>query len=114
MWRRLPPATSSVLALMLLAGCGRPAAAPAAISPTTTPPSGACPEVAGLQQAIKDRAATAGAYAQLAGGYMQCWRETADPAYYGKAEPALKAALALEPDNTQALAGMGALAASRH
>ena len=45
---------------------------------------------------------------------LQLARETADPAAYGRAEEAFQAVLVADPDNVQALIGLGSLALSRH
>ncbi len=125
MWQRLTRAISSAIALGLLAGCGQPAARPAptpAIQPLTetlslSPDSaeGATEKaIAELQTAIRERGGSAEQYARLGAGYLQRWRETADPSFYGKAEPALDKALELDPSNVDALIELGALASSRH
>ncbi|HEX2033509.1 MAG TPA: tetratricopeptide repeat protein [Chloroflexota bacterium] len=54
------------------------------------------------------------AYVQLGSAYLQKVRETGDPTYYVKAEGALARALALRPDDAEALGAMGALALGRH
>jgi tetratricopeptide (TPR) repeat protein len=53
-------------------------------------------------------------YALLGAGYLQKARETADPAYYTRAESALQKAAAMAPDDFEALASLGVLALSRH
>lgn len=112
MWPRRTPAISSVLALVLLAGCGRPAARPAA-SFAPAPGSGTDGAVVRFQQAA-ERGGSAGAYSALGSAYLQKWRETADPAFYARAEPALLKALELAPGDVEAQTQLGALAASRH
>jgi tetratricopeptide (TPR) repeat protein len=52
--------------------------------------------------------------ALLGGAYLQKARETSNPAFYGKAEQALKRSLELEPENGEALTQMGHLALARH
>ena len=54
------------------------------------------------------------AYSQLGIAYLQFTRESADPAYYSKAEQAFHKALDLEPEDYVALGGLGALALARH
>lgn len=54
------------------------------------------------------------ARAVLGAAYLQKARETADPAYYERAEQALDAALALDPRHVDALVGKGTLALARH
>jgi tetratricopeptide (TPR) repeat protein len=54
-------------------------------------------------------------WAALGSAYLERARVTADPAYYPKAEGALRRSLELRPaDNTGALTGLGALANARH
>jgi tetratricopeptide (TPR) repeat protein len=54
-------------------------------------------------------------WAALGSAYLERARITADPAFYPKAEGALRKSLELRPtDNTAALAGLGALANARH
>jgi len=54
-------------------------------------------------------------WAELGMAYVQQARITADPAYYPRAEGALKRSLKVRPkDNALALTGQGALAAARH
>jgi tetratricopeptide (TPR) repeat protein len=54
------------------------------------------------------------ANALLGTAYLQRARETGDPTYYGKAEAAFDAALALDAQNVEALIGQSALANARH
>ena len=54
-------------------------------------------------------------WADLGSAYVEKARVTANPAYYAKAEGALRTSLAQQPDgNGAALTGMGALANARH
>jgi tetratricopeptide (TPR) repeat protein len=53
-------------------------------------------------------------YAQLGLAYLQKGREVGDPTYYTKAEGVLKKSLELDPNNVDALGGMGSLSLSRH
>ncbi|MFC7482804.1 tetratricopeptide repeat protein [Luedemannella flava] len=54
-------------------------------------------------------------WARLGLAYVERARVTADPAYYPKAEGALRESLRLRPDgNADALTGLGALANARH
>ncbi len=50
----------------------------------------------------------------LGSAYLQKARESGDPAYYPRAEAAFQQALAADPNDFRALAGLGALALSRH
>jgi tetratricopeptide (TPR) repeat protein len=70
--------------------------------------------VAGLQAELRADGTNAKAYASLGLAYQQRARETGDASYYGKAEGALRRALALHPDDLVATAGLGQLALSRH
>lgn len=54
------------------------------------------------------------AYAQLGAAYLRKVRETGDPAYYANAESVLAKALALRPDDPDALTVTSALALARH
>lgn len=54
------------------------------------------------------------AQALLGAAYLQLARETGDPSYYPRAEEALNAAIRLDPQNIQAIVGLGSLALSRH
>lgn len=53
-------------------------------------------------------------FALLGGAYLQKARETSNPAFYAKAEQAIKRSLELEPENGEALTQMGHLALARH
>ena len=78
-------------------------------------PSSATDQLISDTQAKVDAAPDdADAHALLGAAYLQLARETGDPANYGRAEAALDRALALDPDNLQALIGQGSLALSRH
>lgn len=50
----------------------------------------------------------------LGAQYLQRARDTGDPAYYGRAEQALRRAVARQPDDVDALAQLGVLALARH
>jgi tetratricopeptide (TPR) repeat protein len=67
-----------------------------------------------LQGAIRDDPESPSAYALLGDAYLQRARETADPAYYGRAEQAFGAALGLDPGEPTATIGQGTLALARH
>lgn len=53
-------------------------------------------------------------FGRLGLAYLQKAREVGDPVYYSKAEAVLKRALELDPNNFEALDGLGSLALSRH
>ena len=67
-----------------------------------------------LQAAARGNTAKAAPYAALGEAYLQKARETADPAYYVRAEGSLRIALERDPRDPAALVGMGALANARH
>ncbi len=70
--------------------------------------------VATLQQRLKQKADDGRALSSLGAAYLQKARETGDPAYYGRAETALRRALDLLPDDVDTLNGLGLLALARH
>jgi tetratricopeptide (TPR) repeat protein len=54
------------------------------------------------------------AYDQLGYAYIQKARDTGDPSYYGRAEAVLQKAAQINPQDPDALVGLGSLALSRH
>lgn len=58
--------------------------------------------------------ADAGFYTLLGSAYVQKAREAGDPSYYPRAEEAFRRALQVDAQHAEAMAGMGALALSRH
>jgi len=74
----------------------------------------AASEIERLQARLKADPDNASAYAQLGLVMLQRVRENGDPALYIQAERAFRAALARNPDQLDALIGMGSLALSRH
>jgi tetratricopeptide (TPR) repeat protein len=52
---------------------------------------------------VRSHPGNAACYTKLAVAFMRKQRESGDPAYYGRAEQALRKALALSPDNYEAL-----------
>jgi tetratricopeptide (TPR) repeat protein len=70
--------------------------------------------VATMQEFVRQRPDEARGYTLLGGAYLQKARETADPTYYGKAEGALKKAIALNDEDADALTSLGELALARH
>jgi tetratricopeptide (TPR) repeat protein len=71
-------------------------------------------EMEKLQARLKANPGDTNAYAQLGLLMLQRVRENADPALYGQAEEAFQAALKRDPQQLDALVGMGSLALSRH
>jgi tetratricopeptide (TPR) repeat protein len=71
-------------------------------------------QVTSLQTRLKQNPDDEQAYVLLSAAYLQKVREVGDPAYYGKAEEALRRALKLKPDDFTAMIQMGALSLARH
>jgi tetratricopeptide (TPR) repeat protein len=92
-------------------------AALASWPPQTTPRAGAAANVAAHPGTVQAAAIPAGDLdRQLAEGAaaLQRARETFDPAAYGQAEDIFNAVLRADPENIQALIGVGSIALSRH
>lgn len=92
-------------------------APPGAGSGTYAAPQGASPtelEIANRYDEIRQDPKAVDAYVQLGDAYLQHVRETGDPADYARAEAALSRALELDPQNVEALVGLGVLANARH
>jgi tetratricopeptide (TPR) repeat protein len=70
--------------------------------------------VEGLQSELRLNPKNVKALETLGLAYQQRARETGDPTYYGKADGILHLALALNPHDLIATAGLGQLALSRH
>ncbi|MEV0128918.1 hypothetical protein AB0H83_10670 [Dactylosporangium sp. NPDC050688] len=112
-----------VLAAALLLGvgalAGRPSGGPPAAAPAAPDRPQATSRLAVTIAAHQERLRTVPgdwtAWAALGEAYLEQARATADPAYYPKAEGALRRSLEVRPDgNAAALAGLGALANARH
>ena len=71
-------------------------------------------QVAALQERLRADGRDWQAASQLGAAYLQRARETGDPSYYGRAEAALKQALAEQPDDYATVSSLGALALARH
>jgi tetratricopeptide (TPR) repeat protein len=67
-----------------------------------------------LEAEVRRRPERTTAYDLLGEAYLQRSRETGDPAFQGRAERAFELALARDAGDAAALAGLGAVAASRH
>jgi tetratricopeptide (TPR) repeat protein len=67
-----------------------------------------------LRGRVTARPNDAAAYRDLGLYHLRRARETADPTYYGKADGALVEARRLNPDDPDALVGLGTLALARH
>lgn len=88
-------------------------------SPAAAPPPAAvelssATAIAQLEAAVQANPTQANAYARLGVAYLQRVRETGDPALYNLAQQALDQALALDPQQLDALVGQGWLATGRH
>lgn len=70
--------------------------------------------IASLEARITADGDDVAALTELGDAYLQRARETGDPTHYGKAQSAFDAAIALEPENVDALIGAGVLALARH
>jgi tetratricopeptide (TPR) repeat protein len=81
--------------------------APADASPTER-------EIAKRYEIVRVAPDTVDAYVLLGDAYLQHVRETADPTDYGRAASALNEANVLDPDNPEAVIGLGVLALARH
>ncbi|HUS16896.1 MAG TPA: tetratricopeptide repeat protein [Chloroflexia bacterium] len=92
-----------------------PLAAPADIVGTGVTTGGYADRViSSMQLRLQTNAADAAALAQLGLAYLQKARETNDPRFYTQGEESFQKALAAEPANFDATAGMGSLELSRH
>lgn len=67
-----------------------------------------------LQQTLRDEPSNAVAYTALGELYLQRARETADPAFYSRAEDAFGNARRLEPADAGPVTGLGTLALAKH
>lgn len=129
--RRLLAAAGLTLAVLLAActadgGAASPTSAVSSADPSSSSseseaPAGTGPGTDELGRTIDDLearvaadSADVNALTELGRAYLQRARETGDPTHYGRAGRALDAALALEPDNIDALVGAGVLALARH
>jgi tetratricopeptide (TPR) repeat protein len=81
---------------------------------TTVHPDATDTQIETLQSRLSQKASDPYLLAQLGSAYLQKARETGNPTYYGKAESVLAQSLALQPENADALYGMGVLALARH
>jgi tetratricopeptide (TPR) repeat protein len=93
-----------------------PSLAPAAALQVSTAPAAGLTtrQLVDRYTAAAKAAPTAAAFDNLALAELQLAREDADPTWYGKAQILFNRALALDPENFEALGGLGSLAASRH
>lgn len=70
--------------------------------------------LAQLQERARQTPDDSRAFAQLGAVYLQKSRETNDPAFYAQAGAAYEKALEIDPQNYDAMSGMGTLELSRH
>ncbi|WP_327010892.1 hypothetical protein OHA72_28675 [Dactylosporangium sp. NBC_01737] len=112
-----------VLAAALLFGLGALAGRPSGGAPASAPAASDRPQgtsrlavtITAQQERLKKVPGDWTAWAALGEAYLEQSRVLADPAYYPKAEGALRRSLEVRPDgNAAALAGLGALANARH
>ncbi|MET7400763.1 tetratricopeptide repeat protein [Dactylosporangium sp. NPDC005572] len=117
---RLRAISVVVLAAALLFGIGatigRPSPAPApSVSASPRPASQLADSIGRYQDRLRSVPGDWTTWAALGEAYLEQARISADPAYYPKAEGALRKSLEVRPDdNEPALAGLGALANARH
>jgi tetratricopeptide (TPR) repeat protein len=71
-------------------------------------------EIARLEERLKQDTNDWQSYDQLGYAYIQKARDTGDPSYYGRAEAVLEKATQVNPQDPDALIGLGSLALSRH
>ncbi len=71
-------------------------------------------DIAKYYEVVQENPDTIDAYLILGGAYLQHVRERGDPTDYGRAEAAFGEALRRDPENVNALVGLGALALARH
>lgn len=86
----------------------------ALLAPATERRTGTDAQIETLQSRLSKQQPDATILAELGAAYLQKARETGNPAFYGKAEEVLARSLKLEPENGDALNGMGQLALARH
>jgi tetratricopeptide (TPR) repeat protein len=70
--------------------------------------------IAALQRAVRDAPEGKRPFAPLGLAYLQKARETADPAFYSRAEGVLRRALRIDPRDATAVSALGTLALARH
>lgn len=118
--RLLVGVTALALSVAIVTGAGRAgwladASPPASSEPVAPDPRSLSErQIAGLQARLTRHPEDPRALAQLGQVYLQQVRESGDPAYYPRAEAALRRARVLDGGNVDALVGLGLLALSRH
>ena len=70
--------------------------------------------ITNLQRQIEALPDDADGLSQLGFAYLQKTRETGDPTYYARAETVFEQSLDADPQNAEAMRGMGSLALARH
>jgi tetratricopeptide (TPR) repeat protein len=101
-------------ALTLANRSSSPPAGPPAVANGTAPARSTDARIRQLQAEVHAAPKEAGGWALLGDAYLQKVRETGDASFYTRADGVLKRALALRPDDVDALVGAGALALARH
>ena len=71
-------------------------------------------EIAKRYEEVRENPDLVDAYVLLGDAYLQHVRETGDPTDYGRAEAALLEAQSRQPNNVEAIIGLGVLANARH
>jgi tetratricopeptide (TPR) repeat protein len=107
-----------MIAACVLAGCSAAAVTPAPAPSDALPASGRGSETRQLIERaaadVKADATDLEALLTLGLGYYQLARERADPTNYARADEAFDRALALSPEEAEALIGKGTIALARH
>jgi tetratricopeptide (TPR) repeat protein len=104
---------ATLLAIVLINGPGAsPGSSP--MSSVGAAPGSTDARIRALQAALRSDPKNPNGYASLGNAYLQKTRDSADSAYYRRAQLAFAEALKQAPRNAGALAGMGALALARH
>lgn len=107
--------TAAVAVLTAGAAVALPSSAPRpATQVASTIAAAPVDRIAAAQERLRRLPGDWRTWAQLGLDYVDRARLTADPAYYPKAQGALRESLRLRPGNPDALAGSGALANARH
>jgi tetratricopeptide (TPR) repeat protein len=111
----IAPAESTAPSRSATAPASSGTSLPSAVtSPGDTGTTAADAEIARYLAAVRADAQDGRSRVLLGYAYLQRVRETGDPADYGRAEIVLDEALALDPEDVDALIGKGTLALARH
>ncbi len=91
-----------------------PAATDASVDPALPAQPFNDSEISKLEAKLKQDSGDWKSLDQLGYAYIQKARDTGDPTFYGRAEAVLEKAVQVNPDDPDALIGLGSLALSRH